>query len=101
MIHNQVGAEYLYDDDTLENTPLHSTSTKTVNIDLNRLAKLAPNLLSNLEAATHRIEWNHLLDIIEEVQPFDADLATMLLNAVQNFQYQQILTAIQAVKEDA
>jgi signal transduction histidine kinase/DNA-binding response OmpR family regulator len=115
-----LGVRYLYDESTIAANPLVDSSIHDgggqkadlshgpINglthglthglIDPNRLSALSPQLLEDLESATRRIQWDRLLQMIEQIRSQDEALAEALTITVHRFHYAHILQAIQAVK---
>ncbi|WP_158535073.1 PAS domain S-box protein [Acaryochloris thomasi] len=92
-----IGVRYIYDDEIYDDGPSLDTPDGQLN---GSLAQLSPQLLAELEAATLRLQWDQLLALIGNIHEQDKALADRLTRTVHNFQYTQILQAIQAVKEE-
>ncbi|MEO0374800.1 MAG: PAS domain S-box protein [Cyanobacteria bacterium P01_A01_bin.17] len=94
-----IGVRYIYDDEIYDDGL--SLDSPLGDGQLNgSLAQLSPQLLADLEAATLRLQWDQLLALIGDIHEQDKTLADRLTRTVHNFQYTQILQAIQAVRED-
>ena len=89
-----LGVEYRYRDDT-ETEGL--TSDETRQIDSIALGSLPDPLLKDLESATRRLQWNRLLELVEEIRTHDATLADTLMDTINNFQYMQILESLESI----
>lgn len=89
---NQLGLRYRYADDSHSTVPVK----KTHHLDRQALAGLSPQLLTNLESAILRLQWNKILQLIEQISAQDPVLAESLHQTVHDFQYSQILEAIES-----
>ncbi|MEN8447808.1 MAG: response regulator, partial [Cyanobacteria bacterium J06555_13] len=62
------------------------------------LSALSPSQLTALESATLRLEWDQILQIVEEIKVEHVALAETLTLMVHQFRYGQILESIQAAR---
>ncbi|MGD1866701.1 MAG: PAS domain S-box protein [Phormidesmis sp.] len=81
--------------DTEENANIAAN----ISIDTAALSTLAPQLVTDLEAATRRLQWKTIFHIIEQIRHEDAELARALSATVHNFQYAQVLDAIETASK--
>ena len=94
----QIGVCYLYEAMEVVSVPA-AQDVPIMPSDLSGLHQLSPDLLTQLEDATARIDWDQLFQLIAEIRHSDPTLADQLSNMVQNFEYTQVLQGIQAVQE--
>lgn len=99
MLAQQIGVRYVYEDEGDENqqVPEQQVSSRMLQ-DCRALGEISPQLLDDLESATLRLQWNRLLQLIEEIRQQDADLANALSQRLYNFQYAQILHSIHVAR---
>ncbi|MEM9165230.1 MAG: response regulator, partial [Cyanobacteria bacterium P01_F01_bin.4] len=95
----QLGIRYIYDDEIHNDAPVQMSGDEGTLLEGMALSGVSPQLLADLEAATLRLHWDQILQLIEEIRIQDRGLADRLISTVHNFQYTQILESIQAVKE--
>ncbi len=97
----QLGVRYLYEEgetlSAVSPTTTHTEQNKSF-LEQNRLSTLPVQILEALESATRRLQWNRILDIIEQIRVQDEPLAQALNTTVHNFHYDYILQALQAVQ---
>ena len=87
-----LGVRYLYKAD--EAIAEQASRSDTEPIDSHQLHQLPSQLIASLEAATQRLQWRQILDIIERIRLQDERLAEALSSTVHRFQYEKILEAI-------
>ncbi len=93
-----LGVRYLYDMENASDIAATALTSTTTDIDTSQLNQLPSHLLSELESAAERIQWSQILEIIERIRPQNETLAEMLANALNNFQYEKILSALRSNK---
>ncbi len=99
-MHEHIGVRYIYDDELHDNGIIfEAQADRQAILDIS-LAALPPKLLSDLESATHRLHWHRLQELTATIALQDPVLADSLTQSVHNFNYSQILEAIQAARED-
>ncbi|MEL7051846.1 MAG: hypothetical protein AAGM45_08670, partial [Cyanobacteria bacterium J06588_5] len=62
------------------------------------LSQLSSKLLNELETATIKLQWTEIVKLIKQIRPQNEAIAEALNQALQQFQYDQILKAVQAAK---
>ncbi|MEL7334178.1 MAG: response regulator, partial [Cyanobacteria bacterium J06560_2] len=99
MIATQLGLRYRYEPAREpDSRPAYPVSPILDNaLDAGAFVGLSPQLVSALESATLRLNWDEILEIVEEIRVQDAALAAQLEQTVHHFQYGKILESIQAV----
>ncbi len=96
-----LGLRYIHEDDIYDDPHRSELPSEYLPIhDFAGLARLSPQLLSDLEAAILRLQWDRILRLIEEIHEQDMALADRLARTVHNFQYGSILKALQVAKEE-
>jgi len=90
MLKKHLGVRFLYDN-TVEVVP----SVDRVKIQLDALAALPTELLTELESAVHRLDVYTIEGLITQIKSEDESLAFSLETLTQSFEYDQILDAIQ------
>ncbi|MEL6469429.1 MAG: response regulator [Cyanobacteria bacterium J06623_4] len=100
-IGEQLGVRYRYDEPVILDESSQASSTPeplATPLNLTAVSALPADLLSRLEAATLRLQWDDILQLIDVIREQDASLANSLHQVVHDFQYGQILESIQTVK---
>ncbi|MGB3300109.1 MAG: response regulator, partial [Phormidesmis sp.] len=97
-----LGVRYLYYSEHHSEHPSNqSLSTDSLLLDSKRLLALPPQLLEDLKQATLRLQWNRILQLIEQIQAHDEPLGEAIASTVHSFHYAHILQAIQAAGDAA
>ncbi|MEL7493452.1 MAG: response regulator [Cyanobacteria bacterium J06554_11] len=97
-IGEQLGVRYRYDESAMFGVSSQSASgqdSPPVSLSVTAVSTLSDELLSRLEAATLRLHWDEILQLIDVIRAQDATLADSLDQVVHDFQYGQILESIQ------
>lgn len=63
-------------------------------LDQSAFSQVSPQLAADLEAAVLRLQWDKILQVIQDISAQDEALADTLNHTVHNFQYERILAAI-------
>lgn len=105
----QIGLRYLYGWPNPSDQPGHGgqsgqpgavPTASAPAIDVPALAQLSPQLRQALEAATRRIDWEQLFQLIAEIRPSAPGLADQLSQTVQHFDYGSLLQSLAAAQEE-
>ena len=99
-IRKHLGVRYLYETENASDTATTDLPSADTAINTYQLHQLPPQLLTKLEAATERLQWNRIVEIIEQVRLQDESLSKALTSAVDSFQYKKILEAIREKREE-
>jgi len=100
LMHKHIGMRFVYEEGT-QVTESQSRREPIAAEDLkSEIAALPSELVASLEEATECCEMEVIGRVIAEIRDHNASLSDMLTRLASNFAYDEILTLIQAKKND-
>jgi PAS domain S-box-containing protein len=97
LMHRHLGVRYIYDKDVQQ--PVSPAEAEMSMLTPAVFEALPPELLANLEHATITNDITMIASLIDQIRAYDATLADMLAQLIDNFEYMKILRCLQEVKK--
>ena len=97
-IQEHIGVRYIYESEASSLQPeANSQSILSSEALAEQLRSLSTNLINELQKSLHNVDLDSLSDLIKEINNTNSALASMLKKQIDNFEYEQILDAIQMI----
>ena len=96
-MHRHLGVRYIYDQDVQQ--PVSPAEAEMNMLTPAVFEALPPELLANLEHATITNDITMIASLIDQIRAYDAALADILAQLIDNFEYMKILRCLQEVKK--
>jgi PAS domain S-box-containing protein len=90
-----IGAQFIYANPLTNLHPSNPTTSESYALSAELLSSLPQDWLANFQQAVQTIDLEHVRLLLASIQPSHPALETALQHHIDNFQYEQVLTAIQ------
>jgi PAS domain S-box-containing protein len=90
-----LNVQFLYEEETAQTTEADQSDTAILSKGVETLTTQSPEWMNELHQATLRADIYRILDLIDQIREQDPDLADVLTDFTERYEYQKILSLIQ------